>query len=140
MDSKWRLTIPANWREIMGYPGYVYVMFSPHHDRLLTLVPPIVMEAKIKKLREELKGSPAYKSTLRFISENSEQVFFDAQGRIRIPDRLLAVGKLQNTKEKVVMLGALDKIELWPQSLKPEPEPQKVTDAAELQLFEELDL
>ena len=85
MDEKKRLTIPANWREIMGYPGYMYVMFSAQQDRLLTLIPPIEMEEKIKQLREGLRGNPGYKTALKFISENSEQVFFDAQGRIRIP-------------------------------------------------------
>ncbi len=140
MDEKKRLTIPANWREIMGYPGYMYVMFSAQQDRLLTLIPPIEMEEKIKQLREGLRGNPGYKTALKFISENSEQVFFDAQGRIRIPDRLLSVGKLNKAREKVVMLGALDKIELWPQSLKPETEPVKVQDEAVLRLFDELDL
>lgn len=122
MDPKWRLTIPAGWRETMGSPGYLYAMIAPQKGTLLMLVPPVTMEGKIQKLRDLPMATPGRMEAQRYIGENSEQVFFDVQGRIRIPDRLLRAGKLMAPGEKVVLIGALDKIELWPLSLRPPAE------------------
>lgn len=120
MDPKHRLTIPANWRESMGGPGYLYAMIAPQKDPLLMLMPPMEMEYKIQRLRDLPMTTPGRMEAQRFIGENSEQAFFDVQGRIRISDRLLNAGRLLCPGEKVVLIGALDKIELWPLSLRPE--------------------
>ena len=114
----------------MGGPGYMYAMIAPQKESLVMLVPPMVMESKVQKLREMPMSAPGRMAALRLIGENSEQVFFDVQGRVRIPDRLLRAGKLTEPGEKVVLIGALDKIELWPLSLKPQTEEIKGEDMA----------
>lgn len=114
----------------MGDPGYLYAMIAPQKDTLLMLMPPMEMEYKIQKLRELPMTTPGRMEAQRYIGENSEQVFFDVQGRIRIPDRLLKAGRLLGKEGKVVLIGALDKIELWPLSLRPEQEEIKGEDMA----------
>lgn len=120
MDAKWRLCIPAQWREAMGGPGYVYAMIAPQKGSVLMLMPPMEMEHRIQRLRDLPMTTPGRMEAQRYIGENAEQVFFDVQGRVRIPDRLLKAGKLTSLSEKVVLIGALDRIEVWPASLRPE--------------------
>ncbi|MBO7653345.1 MAG: hypothetical protein J6U40_00345 [Kiritimatiellae bacterium] len=122
LDPKWRLTIPACWREIMGMPGYLYAMIAPQKGNLLILFPPLEMERMVQRLRDLPMTTPGRMEAMRYIGGNSEQVFFDVQGRIRVSDRLLKAGRLTDRNEKVVLLGALDRIELWPKSLAPQTE------------------
>ena len=62
------------------------------------------------------------------MGENSEQVALDVQGRIRIKDRLLKFAMLE---EKVVMVGALNRVQLWSAALLPEEEAVDQTRLAE---------
>jgi MraZ protein len=56
---------------------------------------------------------------LRVFGENAEQAVLDVQGRIRIRDRLLAFAGLSG---KVVMIGAMNRVQLWSPALRPEAE------------------
>jgi DNA-binding transcriptional regulator/RsmH inhibitor MraZ len=62
----------------------------------------------------------------RIIGENSEHVSVDVQGRIRIKDKLLQFAKIDDT---VVMIGALNRIQIWSLALRPE---EKTVDQATL--------
>jgi MraZ protein len=118
LDPKKRFTIPAGWRELMGSPAYVYIMPDPR-DKCLNLLPPAEMEGRLEKLRQRALFDKGAGSALRVLGENSEQVMLDVQGRIRIKDRLLKFALLE---EKVVMVGALNRVQLWSPALLPEEE------------------
>lgn len=116
LDPKSRITIPATWREIMGSSGYVYVMPDPYL-KCLNLLPIVEMTVRLEKLQQKALFDPASGEALRVIGENSEQLQWDVQGRIRIRDRLLAFADL---KGQVVMIGAVNRVQLWSPSLRPE--------------------
>lgn len=116
MDPKRRFTIPAAWRELMASPAYVYVMPDPHLP-CLNLLPPAEMEGRLEKLRQKALFNKGAGEALRVLGENSEQVALDVQGRIRIKDRLLNFARLEET---VVMIGALNRIQLWSPAACPE--------------------
>lgn len=118
LDPKKRFTIPAGWRDLMGSPAYVYIMPDPR-EKCLNLLPPAEMEGRLEKLRQRALFDKGAGSALRVLGENSEQVMLDVQGRIRIKDRLLKFALLE---EKVVMVGALNRVQLWSPALLPEEE------------------
>ncbi|MBO7721935.1 MAG: hypothetical protein J6T01_05980 [Kiritimatiellae bacterium] len=109
LDPKKRLTIPSEWRAVMGNPDYVYVM-PGRNGKCLNLVPKTEMEMRLAKLREKALFDPALTEQLRAIGAVSEQLVLDVQGRIRISDRLLQFANLTTT---VAMLGSVRVIELW---------------------------
>jgi len=116
LDPKRRITIPATWRELMGNAGQVYVIPDPY-VRCLNLLPVSEMEVRLEKLRQKSLFDPGAGEALRVIGENSEQLQWDVQGRIRIRDRLLAFAGLDS---QVVMVGAVNRVQLWSPSLRPE--------------------
>lgn len=118
LDAKKRFTIPAGWRELMGAPAYVYIMPDPQ-EKCLNLLPPGEMEGRLEKLRQKALFDKGASGALRVLGENSEQVMLDVQGRIRIRDRLLNFAMLE---DKVVMVGALNRVQLWSPARLPEEE------------------
>lgn len=118
LDPKKRFTIPAGWRDLMGSPAYVYIIPDPT-EKCLNLLPPAEMEGRLDKLRQRALFDKGASTALRVLGENSEQVMLDVQGRIRIKDRLLKFAMLE---EKVVMIGALNRVQLWSPTLRPEEE------------------
>lgn len=118
MDPKRRFTIPAGWRDLMGSPAYVYIIPDPT-ETCLNLLPPAEMEGRLDKLRQRALFDKGASVALRVLGENSEQVMLDVQGRIRIKDRLLKFAMLE---EKVVMIGALNRVQLWSPTLRPDVE------------------
>ena len=117
LDPKKRLTIPSEWRAVMGDPDYVYVM-PDRTERCLNLVPKAEMEMRLQKLREKALFDPALNRALQVIGAASEQLVLDVQGRIRICDKLLQFANLTTT---VAMVGSVRMIKLWnPEALPPE--------------------
>ncbi len=133
LDPKKRLTVPAGWRDLMGDPSYVYVFIDPT-EKCLNLVPPAEMEGRMEKFRQRALFDKNASRALRAIGQNSEQDPVDVQGRIRISDRFLEFAKLSDT---VVMIGAVNRIQLWSPSLQPAVE--KVDQAELAAAFEALD-
>ena len=133
LDPKKRLTVPAGWRDLMGAPQYVYVFADPH-ERCLNLIPPVEMEGRMEKLRQRSLFDKKLVPFLRYLGENAEQAVVDVQGRIRICDRLLKFAQLDGT---VVMVGALNRVQLWsPASL---PAEETVNQAALAEACETLE-
>jgi len=96
----------------------VYVFPDPN-ERCLNLIPPAEMEGRLEKLRQRPLFDKRAHEALRVFGENAEQAVLDVQGRIRIKDRLLAFAGLSS---KVVMIGAMNRVQLWSPALRPEAE------------------
>ena len=116
LDPKRRITIPAPWREIMGPSGNVYVIPDPYMQ-CLNLLPISEAKVRLEKLRQKSLFDPKAGESLRVIGENSEQLQWDVQGRIRIRERLLLFAGLDG---QVVMIGAVNRVQLWSPRLRPE--------------------
>lgn len=116
LDPKKRLTIPSNWRELMGQPTYVYVL--PDLDLpCLNLLAPRELEQRMEGLRQRALFDDGLGEALAELGENAEQLPLDVQGRIRIRDRLLEFAQLS---DQVVLIGAANRVQLWAPKLRPE--------------------
>lgn len=119
LDSKRRLTVRAGWRDVMGNPAYVYlvpgVIIQNGPDgaektvSCLEIVPPPMMDARLRVLQELDDEDPDRAAMERYCQDVS-QIYFDTEGRIRIPERFLEYAEIT---DNVMMRGANDRIKVW---------------------------
>ena len=116
LDPKKRITIPSEWRALMGNPDYIYAM-PDRRERCVNLIPMAEMDVWLGKIREKALFDPALNAVLQTIGANSYLLSFDVQGRIRICDKLLQFANLTTT---VAMVGSVKMIKVWdPATLAP---------------------
>ena len=110
LDEKLRIALPSNLREALHCQegGGLYV--TPGTDQSLTLY----TEEAFQLLGQRLAQSPPTRQDVRAFSRlfygQAQYVEIDRQGRIRIPQELAALAKLQ---KDVVLVGVQDHLELW---------------------------
>ncbi|MCX6996736.1 MAG: hypothetical protein NTV49_06545 [Kiritimatiellaeota bacterium] len=109
LDSKKRLTIPADWREMAGAPPHLVVLPSVT-EKCLWVYPERIWNLRLESLRAVSSANEAVRQAMRVWASQSERVSWDAQGRIRIKDELLGHAELSN---QVVLVGAFERMELW---------------------------
>jgi len=109
LDSKKRLTIPADWREMTGTPSNLVVLPSVT-EKCLWIYPEREWSRRLEKLRTVSSADESTRQAIRVLASQSERVSWDAQGRIRIKDELLEYAGLMN---QVVLVGAFERMELW---------------------------
>ena len=128
LDPKKRLTIPSEWRALMGNPAYIYAM-PDRKERCINLIPQAEMEVWLERLRAQALFDPVLGKVMQQIGSLSMTLSFDVQGRIRIADKLLQFANLTTT---VAMVGSVKMIKLWdPAALGPADEiDQAALDAA----------
>lgn len=105
-DKKGRVIIPAKFREELGDKFYI----GRGLDKCLFVYPIETwteFSLKLKKL--SVFNSEQRYFSRKFISGFSE-CNFDKQGRILVPPSLR---KYSNMKEEAVVIGVLDRIEIW---------------------------
>lgn len=107
IDGKNRVTIPADWREIIG-GNEIYVMVSLD-KKCLKMLPPAEMDRLITFVNT-LSGEDRTE-TLTKIGSASRCVRWDSQGRCVLPDDLC---KQLGLTGEVVMRAALQILEIWP--------------------------
>lgn len=110
LDPKKRLTIPVEWRISVGKPERVFVMPGFDGEPCLYVFPMRVMTARLEAVNRALVSDVNYRVFTRVMGENSAEVPWDSQGRIRIPDHLLEKASIA---ADVFMIGAKDRFELW---------------------------
>ncbi len=109
LDPKRRLTIPSVWRAQVGKPESVYVI-PDFHKKCLGVYPAAELARKLESLRKYSMGDAKARRFARALGGNSELLAWDVQGRIRIKDALLEFAGLT---EGVILVGAMDRFELW---------------------------
>ncbi len=109
LDSKKRLTIPSDWRELVGVPRRLFVLPGVN-DKCLCVYPAREMTRRLEKLRNLSIADEKGRQFARTLASRADLVPWDSQGRIRIKDELLAYGELVN---QVVLNGTFDGFELW---------------------------
>jgi MraZ protein len=119
LDPKRRITIPAPLRSLMGNPGYVYVMPDLNSLKCLNILPPEELESRLSKLRQAALSDARVAAFATRVGAISEMLAVDVQGRIRIRDRLLAYAGVD---KDVVLIGALNRIQVWAADSAPEEE------------------
>ena len=118
LDQKRRLTVSAGWREVMGQPDFIYLapgitsrkdLATGKEISCIDVLPKQVLDYKLKDLLDLPDDDPD-REHIENYCENIAQVYFDVQGRIRIPERYLSYAGI---KDKVMMSGANDCIKIW---------------------------
>ena len=109
LDDKKRLTIPSDWRELVGEPKCVIVLPGVS-DPCLSVYPARETARRMEKLRNLSIADDKGRRFARTLASRADLVPWDAQGRIRIKDELLASAGLTS---EVVMVGAFECFELW---------------------------
>jgi len=106
VDAKNRVTIPADWREIIG-GNEIHLMPSTAGD-CLKMLPPVEMD----RLRESVNAlvGPKRTAAQRRIGYDSRLVYWDGQGRCVIPDEFC---KRLNLTGEVVMNAGEGMLEIW---------------------------
>ena len=111
VDEKRRVQIPAKWRpEKEGTE--LTLMFWPQHQSgsCLRVLPPAEM-AKMKADIDTLANDNPKKGVLkRFIGSKSVQVTLDKAGRICLPEEMAREAAI---KDEVVLVGLIDRFEIW---------------------------
>ena len=129
IDDKGRLVIPSKMREELGLRAYIL----KGYDGALS----IYKESEFTKLVEKINSLPFNKKNsrafLRVQLASVCELDIDKQGRALLPVQLLSKYKIG---KEVVVIGALDHIEVWNRSDYDAYE--KATDATFEEIAEEL--
>ncbi len=111
VDEKGRLMIPAPFREILStqYSSRLYIT-NAAFDHCLHIYP----YEEWVKLEEKVRGLPKMLEEVRFFMRRviaaAQECSFDKQGRLLIP---ATHRQDAGIKGDVVIVGQLDRIELW---------------------------
>ncbi len=111
LDAKGRVAIPTKYRDaIKGDNEGELVLTADHAGECLVLYPLskwMDTQASIRKLPNMNKG---VKNLMRTVFGYATEVKMDGQGRIMVSEPLRDFGKFD---KKVVLVGQVDKFELW---------------------------
>lgn len=107
IDDKGRVALPAAFRRGRGAARFVLLHWS---DQALFLYPEQAWRDVEERLRELRRRRPESRYEVARLTANAVEAVPDKQGRILIPERLKQAIKLDT---EVLIVGALDRIELW---------------------------
>ena len=107
LDEKGRVSLPAQFRR--GLDANSFVLMQVQTDAL-TLYPPETWASVQEKLVEMRQRLPGARHFILGRISNAHDVTPDKQGRILIPEHLR---KLAGLESEVLILGAIDRIEIW---------------------------
>lgn len=113
LDQKQRIAIPKRLRDELSQDSDLTLFVAPGTDRSLSLYTEPAFEALANKLSQSSKDPASARNYLRMFYSRAERVELDGQGRVRIPERLVAFAGLESA---VVLLGVHDHLELWNES------------------------
>ncbi|MDZ8117113.1 division/cell wall cluster transcriptional repressor MraZ [Pontiella agarivorans] len=109
LDAKRRMIFPSAWRNLAGGSNQLFAFPHPE-EKCLYLYTAAEMMRRIDELRNSGSIDAGDQQAIRSITAGAELLTWDAQGRIRIGENLLAHIEV---KEQLVLVGALTRIELW---------------------------
>ncbi len=109
IDAKGRLIMPSRFREeLVG--GFV---IAKGYDKCLDVYPLDEWNKFVTSLEKLNVHNPDARRVLRIFSSGAVNCEPDKQGRVVVPANLRSYGKMDDEKNEVVVVGALNKIEIW---------------------------
>lgn len=109
LDSKKRLTIPSDWRELAGEPKRLFVLPGVN-DKCLCVYPAREMTRRMERLRNLSIADEKGRQLARTLASRSDLVPWDSQGRIRVKDELLDFAGISS---HAMLVGTFDGFEIW---------------------------
>ena len=111
VDGKRRVQIPAKWRPSSPDVEFTLIVWPKSaHGPCLRVLPPEQMAKLMQDINEMGNDDPNKVVLKRFIGSESTQVALDKAGRICLPE---AMAKLAGIKKHAVLVGLLDRFEIW---------------------------
>jgi MraZ protein len=107
IDSKGRLTIPANYRPLLPDSQ---AFITQGFDTNLMVMTTEAFESFSQQLTETSLTDPDARQLLRLIFSSTQEVNIDGAGRILIPQFLREVARIESA---VVVIGMGSMFELW---------------------------
>ena len=107
LDDKGRLTVPARLR---GRLGDHFVMTIAPPETCLALYPEATWSEFCAKLEAATRKDARYRSFVRHLFANTEEVSLDGQGRVMVPPPLREFAGIERD---VVLVGTLTRVEVW---------------------------
>lgn len=109
LDPKRRLTIPSEWRVIVGQPAQVFVIPAVG-EKHLYVFPAHALAPRLQRVHSISMADPEGRNYLRIMGSRSELLSWDTQGRIRVRDELLAYA---GVKSEAILVGNWEGFEIW---------------------------
>lgn len=106
IDDKKRLSVPSKFRKELGKKAVITLGLN----KCLALYPVKEWKAFAGKLAKLSMGKSDDRGFSRAMLSGAFEVDIDAIGRILVPD---ALKEFAGLKEKVVLTGVYDRVELW---------------------------
>lgn len=107
LDEKGRVSLPAPFRREAEEQRFVLLQV---HPPALALYPESAWREVEDRLRGVLRNDPDARYWVLRVMSSAVEVVPDSQGRILIPSRLQDCAHLSG---QVLMVGVIDKVELW---------------------------
>ena len=108
LDPKGRLALPATFRQ--KFESQAYLSFG--ENGCVDAFTPEEYEQMAQETLERVKRGELSRNRLRALSANTYQVPIDAQGRVLVDQKLREFAELA-LGTRVVVIGALDRVEIW---------------------------
>lgn len=105
-DSKNRISLPAKFRKALG----TSVVVTRGLDKCLFIYPKAAWKGEAAKIAAHSTGGAAGRGLARLMLAGASETDVDSAGRILVPDYLKSFAAL---KEKSVIAGVSDRIEVW---------------------------
>ena len=110
-DEKRRVAIPSKWRPAEAGTELTLIIWPKSKEGpCLRVLPPKAMATLMRDLDAMPNSDPSKVVLKRFIGSESVQVILDKVGRICLPEEM---AKAAGIDDKVVLVGLLDRFEIW---------------------------
>ena len=111
VDEKRRVQIPAKWRPSKAGTELTLVLWPKAKEGpCVRVLPPEQMATLMREIRAMPNSDPSKVVLKRFIGSESVQATLDKTGRICLPE---VMAKAAGITDQVVMVGMLDRFEIW---------------------------
>ena len=105
-DTKNRISVPSKFRKDLGR----VVVVTRGLDHCLYVYSRKAWEREAQTYAADVNGSSARRGLARLFLAGSAEVEVDGNGRVLIPEHLKSFASI---KEKVVIAGVADRVEIW---------------------------
>lgn len=109
LDPKNRISVPSKFRKELGR----VVVVTRGLDNCLYLYSKKAWEKEARVYAAEVNGSAARRGLARLFLAGSSEIEVDSSGRVLIPEHLKSFASI---KEKAVIAGVADRVEIWEES------------------------
>jgi MraZ protein len=114
VDGKGRINIPARLRKYVSPEANDTFVVTRGYEKCLFVYPLDEWNKLEQSIRQLSSTNPKHRFFMRTLLEKAAESQLDGQARITIPKELLGLAGIEND---VLILGVLERIELWNPSI-----------------------